>query len=186
MPDLIAITALGGTEPRVDAVGGVICTEYPGVALASVAARLGQEAAARTALSDLIKVPTPDVGRLAGETVKAFWASPDQWMIEAPFETHENIADQVKAAVGDTASVTEQTDGWTRFDLSGDKISAVLELMCMLDLRKIDTGSASRCSIHHIGCFVLCRSPELFSIYGPRSSAGSLHHAIVTAMRSAL
>ncbi|MCG7518538.1 sarcosine oxidase subunit gamma [Ruegeria sp. Ofav3-42] len=186
MHDLVAITALSGAEPRVDAVGGVTCTEYPGVAIASVAARLGQEAAARKALSNLIGAPAPDVGQLAGETVKAFWASPDQWMIEAPFGTHEDIADQVKAAVGGTASVTEQTDGWTRFDLKGEHIPAVLELMCMLDLRKIDSGSASRCAIHHIGCFVLCRSPELFSIYGPRSSAGSLHHAIITAMRSAL
>nr|WP_254429722.1 sarcosine oxidase subunit gamma [Ruegeria atlantica] len=147
---------------------------------------MGQEASASKALAKLIGAPTPDVGQHAGETITAFWAGPDQWMIEAPFETHEDLADQVKSAMGDTASVTEQTDGWTRFDLNGDQIPAVLELLCMLDLRKFDAGCVARCSIHHVGCFVLCRSPESCSVYGPRSSAGSLHHAIVAAMRSAL
>lgn len=186
MHDLVAITALGGVEPRVDTIGGVTCTEVPGVALASVAARIGQETKATKALAKLIGVPAPGIGQHAGDPVTAFWAGPDQWMIEAPFDTHEDLADQVKPAVGDAASVTEQTDGWTRFDLSGDQIPAVLELLCTLDLRKIETGSVGRCAIHHIGCFVLCRSPDAYSIYGPRSSAGSLHHAIVAAMRSAL
>nr|WP_174823341.1 sarcosine oxidase subunit gamma [Ruegeria arenilitoris] len=184
--DLIAITALGGTTPRVDTVAGVTCTENPAVALASVAARLGQEAKAQKALAKLIDASAPDVGQHAGGTIAAFWSTPDQWMIEAPFESHEDLADQVNSAMGDSASVTEQTDAWTRFDLTGDPLASVLELLCILDLRKISAGSVACCSIHHVGCFVLCRSPEEFSIYGPRSSAGSLHHAIVTAMRSAL
>ena len=186
MHDLVAITALGGSEPHVDTIGGVTCAEFPGVALASVAARMGQEDKAKAALADFIGTDAPDVGKHAGDAVAAFWAGPDQWMIEASFETHENLAELVKAAVADTASVTEQTDGWTRFDLSGNQIPAVLELLSMLDPRKFDAGTVARCSIHHIGCFVLCRTPEAFSIYGPRASAGSLHHAIVAAMRSAL
>jgi len=184
--DLVAITALGGTEARVDTVAGVTCTEVPEVALASVAARIGHDAKSAKALATFIDSPAPEVGRWSGATITAFWAGPDQWMVEAPFDTHEDLADQVKSAVGEAASVTEQTDGWTRFDLTGDNISAVLELLCQLDLRKMEPGSAARCSIHHIGCFVLCRELERFSIYGPRSSAGSVHHAIITAMRSAL
>ncbi|WP_037307206.1 sarcosine oxidase subunit gamma [Ruegeria halocynthiae] len=186
MHDLVAITALGGTEPRMDTVAGVTCSEVPDVALASVAARMGQENNVIKALEALIETPVPDVGQSAGAVICAFWAGPDQWMIEAPQDSHEGIATQVKSAVGNAASVTEQTDGWTRFDLSGPNLTAVLELLSSLDLRKATTGSVTRSSIHHIGCFVLFRTPELFSIYGPRSSAGSLHHAILTAMRSAL
>ncbi|WP_420584155.1 sarcosine oxidase subunit gamma [Ruegeria sp.] len=186
MHDLVAITALGGTEPRVDTVAGVTCTEVPGVALASVAARMGQESKAAKALSGFIDAPSPEIGAWAGSTISAFWAGPDQWMVEAPFDTHEDIASQAKAVMGDAASVTEQTDSWTRFDLAGDGILAVLELLSQLDPRKMNEGSAARCSIHHVGCFLLRRSPDLISIYGPRSSAGSLHHAIVAAMRSAL
>ena len=138
------------------------------------------------ALAKLIDAPSPEVGRWEGAKICAFWAGADQWMVEAPFDSHEGLADQVKDTLGNAASVTEQTDAWTRFDLDGSDIPAVLELLCQLDLRKMTEGRAARCSIHHIGCFVLCRTSESFSIYGPRSSAGSLHHAILTAMRSAL
>lgn len=185
MHDLVAITALGVAAPRVDTVGPVTCTEVPDVAVASVAARLGQEAKARKALANVIGAPAPDIQRIAGSEKTAFWSGPDQWMVEAPYEGHQDLADQVKATVGNSASVTEQTDAWARFDLNGEGISAVLELLSQLDPRHLSPGTAARCSIHHVGCFVLCRAPDHFSIYGPRSSAGSLHHAVLGAMRSA-
>ncbi len=186
MHDLVAITALGGSERHVDTVGTVKCTEVPGVALASVAARAGREAEAHKALAKLIGASAPDVGRYGGDVVSAFWTGPDQWMVEAPFDTHEELAHLTKDCVGDTASVSEQTDAWTRFDLEGADVLAVLELLCNLDCRKKGAGETARTSIHHLGCYVLFRSTALFSLYGPRSSAGSLHHAIVAAMKSAL
>lgn len=186
MHDLVAITALGGSEPRIDTVADVTCTEVPGVALASVAARMGQEKKAGDHLAKLIGCAAPGVSGFAGDPITAFWTGPDQWMVEAPFESHEELAHQVKDSVGDTASVSEQTDAWTRFDLSGDNVQAVLELLCALDARQMAEGDVARSSIHHLGCFVLCRAPGHYSLYGPRSSAGSLHHAIVAAMKSAL
>ncbi|EEE34959.1 sarcosine oxidase, gamma subunit [Rhodobacteraceae bacterium KLH11] len=186
MHDLVAITALGGSEPRVDTVGNVTCTEVPAVALASVAARADRAAEARKALAKLTGASIPEVGQFAGDNVLAFWTGPDQWMIEAPFDTHEDLAQQTKNCVGDTASVSEQTDAWTRFDLEGADVPAVLELLCILDCRKMEPGQTARTSIHHLGCFVLCQSAISFSLYGPRSSAGSLRHAIVAAMKSAL
>ncbi len=186
MHDLVAITALGGSDPRVDTVASVTCTEVPAVALASVAARAGREDAARTALAKLIGASAPDVGQVAGDVIAAFWTGPDQWMVEAPFDTHEELAHLTKDRVGDTASVSEQTDAWTRFDLEGADVLVVLELLCNLDCRKMGAGETARTSIHHLGCYVLFRSTASFSLYGPRSSAGSLHHAIVAAMKSAL
>ncbi|SDX81102.1 sarcosine oxidase subunit gamma [Ruegeria halocynthiae] len=186
MHDLFAITALGGSSPQTDRVGNVTCTESPGVALASVAARSGQEPKARTALGALIGADAPSVGRFAGNPVMAFWTGPDQWMVAAPFDTHEELAHLANTQLGDTASVCEQTDAWVRFDLDGDDVLAVMELLCVLDCRKMQAGEAARTAIHHLGCFVICRSSGAFSLYGPRSSAGSLHHAIVAAMKSAL
>lgn len=186
MDDLVATTALGGSEPRIDTVAGVTCTERPDVALASVAARMGQEKAAAKKLAKLIGAPAPDVGRFTEAEISAFWSGPDQWMVEAPFGTHEDLAAQTKQIMTEAASVTEQTDAWARFDLDGNDVLSVMELLCALDLRTMDHGAAARTPIHHLGCFVLRRGPEAFSIYGPRASAESVHHAIVTAMRSAL
>ena len=188
MHDLTPITALGGTEPRVDQVAGVTCTEITDLALASVAARLGKEKSCATKLKTLLKSPPPEAGKaLLAQPFSAVWMGPDQWMIGADFASHEDIATQVKATLKDTASVTEQTDAWCGFDLAGDDVRPVMELLCNINIRAMQSGDASRTSIHHLGCFVICGDPLGFvRILGPRASAGSLHHAITTAMASAL
>ncbi|MFK7838344.1 MAG: sarcosine oxidase subunit gamma [Sulfitobacter sp.] len=188
MHDLTPITALGGTEPRVDTEAGVTLTENPGLALASVAARMGHEETCRKHLSDLLEGPVPEPGKCRlHDPEAAFWMGTDQWMVGAPFETHEDLADQLKARMGNSASVTEQTDAWACFDLRGDGIEAVMELCCNINIRAMQTGDAQRTSIHHLGCFVLRRDPSNWvRILGPRASAGSLHHALLTAMQAGL
>ena len=73
-----------------------------------------------------------------------------------------------------------------QFSLSGDNILKALEKCIMLDLYKMPGGSFSRCSLEHIGVYLLCeRAKRDFLIYGPRSSANSLHHALIQASISA-
>ncbi len=183
--DLKPITALGGTDPRVDTVGSVTLTENPGLALASVAARMGREAACKDHLKSVIgAVPGPGECQL-NDPEAGFWMSPDMWMVGAPFDTHEDLASQLKKRFGDTASVTEQTDGWCCFDLRGAGMENVMERLCPINMRAMQTGQAQRTSIDHLGCFVLRRDPaDWVRILGPRSSAASLHHALLTAMQS--
>lgn len=188
MHDLEPITALGGHSARVDTVAGVTLTENSGLALASVTARRGHEDTCRAHLGDVLEHSAPAVGKcVLHDPEAAFWMGPDQWMVGAPFDTHEDLAEQLKSRMGDSASVTEQTDGWACFDLRGDGIEAVMELCCNIDIRAMQTGDAVRTSIHHLGCFVLRRDPaDWLRILGPRASAGSLHHALLTAMKAAL
>lgn len=188
MPDLIAITALGGSAARVDTVAGVTLTENPDLALASVAARMGHEATCLETLSGLLGTDAPAPGKTAfGDPYTAVWMSPDQWMIGADFAAHETLADTLKEALGASASVTEQTDGWVCFDLTGAGLAAVVELLCNVNMRALQAGDATRTTIHHLGCFLVCGDPDGFlRILGPRASAESLHHAIHTAMKSAL
>lgn len=187
MHDLIAITPLGGTEPRVDQVGPVKLSEEPGWALVSVASRLGQEQACADGLKKATGIPAPDVGSVAfGHVMNTFWTGPDQWMVEAPHDSHENLATLLKTELGETASVTEQTDGWCRFDVKGDGVDAVFERLCNVNLSAMTPGSVTRTSIEHLGCYLTRRGEHHLSVIGPRSSAASLHHALLTAMRSAL
>ncbi len=184
MHNLQSLTPLGGRTPRTDTVDGVTVSEEVGYALASVAARLGSEDQTRALVADLIGAVAPAPGRAAGDTLSAFWVGPDQWMVEAPIVSHEDLADQIKTRADGAASVTEQTDGWCRLDLKGDRLAGVFALLCGLDYPSFTGGEATRTSIDHLGCFVVCRSPGHASIIGPRSSAGSLHHAILTAIRA--
>ncbi len=187
MHDLEPITALGGSEPRVDRVAGRTLCEVPDLALASVAARRGHEAACAARLAEILGAPVPGPGRSVNAAPFAgFWTGPDQWMITAAHDTHEGLADEVKSILGDNASVTEQNDAWVTFDLTGDDIRPVLELLCNIDLARFETGAATRATIHHLGCFVLCiETATHCRFHGARASARSLHHALVTAMAAA-
>lgn len=182
MPDhrLKPLTPLGQTTPQSGTIGPVTITENVGVALASVATRRGRETDMATAAGAL-KITLPAPGR-ASEN--ALWLAPDQWMIEAPYASHEDIVASLKPAFKDAASVTEQTDAWVRFEVTGPDLHAMFELICNLDTRTMHPGDATRTVIEHLGCYVICRSDH-FTILGPRSSAKSLHHALITAAKSA-
>lgn len=185
MHDLKPTLALGGTEPRRDKIGTLTISEHPGLALASVAARLGHEKACQQSLKDLIgEVPGP--GRAVLHDPEAgFWMGPDQWMIGAPGDTHEDLADQLVKRFGNAASVTEQSGGWVVFDVVGDAMPDMIERLCAIPIRRMVAGDAHRTVIHQLGCFVIRRAAkDHVRILGPRASAQSLHHALITAAQS--
>ena len=182
---LLPITPLGGTAPKSVTLGPVTITEVVDMALASLAARLGDETATADA-ADAAGIPLPGPGKAAsGATYAAFWLGPQQWMVEAPFATHEDIVSILKPHFGEAASLTEQTDAWARFDVMGSDLPAMFERLCAFDLRAHGPGSATRTVIEHLGCYIVIRAPGHLSVIGPRSSAASVFHALETAARSA-
>ncbi|TVP69211.1 MAG: sarcosine oxidase subunit gamma [Rhodobacteraceae bacterium] len=184
MHDLAPLTALGTTRPRQDTIGPLTISEAPDWALASVAARLEQERACADALAGLLGGPAPGIAQhVQGAELGAFWIGPHIWLIEAPYTP--DLAQRVKSACGGSASVTDQTDAWVRFDLTGGGIVAVMERLSNLDIAQMQPAQARRTVIEHLGCYVI-RHADSLTIYGPRASAQSLHHALVTAAKSAL
>ncbi|MDP2741004.1 MAG: sarcosine oxidase subunit gamma [Pseudorhodobacter sp.] len=178
------ITPLGHFDPETVTIGPVTIIEVVSGALASLASRRGREADVAVVAKALdIPLPGPN-GWASGAVFAAFWLGPEQWMIEAPFASHQDIVARLRPGFGDAASITEQTDGWVRFDLAGTRLPALFERLCALDTSAMQPGSASRTVIDHLGCNVLCRAPGAFSVIGPRSAAQSLHHALITAAKS--
>lgn len=184
MLKLKPITPLGADEPRVDCFAGLTITEVTDRALVSLTARNDQADTTRDKAWSLFGIDLPDGGTSAmGNTHSAFWIGPESWMIDAPYEGNEDLARQVKEVMGDCASVVEQTDGWCRFDLGGAAVHAVLERLCNADAARMTEGAVTRTQIHHLGCF-LWRQKDGFAVIGPRSSAASLHHALMQAAQS--
>lgn len=184
MHDLAPMTALGGDSARSDTIGPVTISESPDWALASVAARQGQDATCAAALADLLGVPSPDVaGYVQGAGFAAFWIGPGAWMVAAPYPDHADIAATLRDRLGGCASVTDQSDAWVRFDLRGEMLAQLFERLCNLDMDRMHPGTARRSVIEHLGCFVI-RDGGGLHVLGPRSSAQSLHHALLTAARS--
>lgn len=186
MHDLAALTPLGDSAPKTETIGGLRISEIIDTALASVSCRAGQSKPFTTAAEKLFGIALAEPGSwMAGDPYNLIWTGPDQWFVEAPFASHEDIARLVKAGLGDTASVTEQTDGWVRFDVEGAKAVDLLERLCPVPARRMKTGAATRTILEHMGCFVVCRTQaRLFSVIAPRSFAGSLHHALCAAAKS--
>jgi sarcosine oxidase subunit gamma len=153
-------------------------TERVDVAIASVAARRGQDLGAAAKAG--VPLPGP-LQHTAGETYAAFWVAPEMWFVTAPFATHEDIAGRLQAVFGAAASVTEQTDAWMILDLTADDLASVLERLCNVDFRTVPPGHATRTVMDHLGVYLVKEGPGAARVYGPRSSAESLVHALEVA-----
>ncbi|WP_300513209.1 sarcosine oxidase subunit gamma [Aliiroseovarius sp.] len=181
MHKLKPITPLGADAPRIDSIGGLTITENTDMALASVTARRGQLPALREALV----LPLPEVGKSAGTSdFIAFWTGPEQWMISAAHDRHELLAAELKAMVGASASVVEQTDAWCRFDVSGPTLADLFERLSNIPVRRMAAGDVIRGTVEHLGAFLWRVAEDRMAVIAPRSSAASLHHALAAAARS--
>lgn len=178
------LSALGRSSLAPDAVGPVTIAESMDAALASLAARRGREAELQARAADAgIPLPGPGEAAVQGDW-GAFWMSPGMWFVEAPYASHGDIVTHLKPLFGDSASLTEQTDAWVRFEVTGP-LQPLFERVCNLDLHRFVPGSATRTVIEHLGVYAIRRSPEVMTLLGPRSSAASLRHALLAAARSA-
>ena len=157
MPDFILkpITALGHDAPEVDTVGPWTITERADIALASLALRRGRLGDVQTSAA-AAGVPLPPAGASAsGAIYSAFWMTPEMWMVEAPYASHEDIRAHLLPAFGDAASITEQTDAWVRFDLAGTGLERLFERLSNFDLAKSPAGAATRTVMEHLGCYLI-------------------------------
>lgn len=184
MASLQPLTALGRREATTVTHGPLTITERTDVALASLAARKGRLAdLTKAAQTAGIPLPGP-ASHQQGNPYSSFWTTPEMWFVEAPYATHELIADLLKSALGDAASITEQTDAWVAFDLAAADLAPLLERLCNVDHASRPTGYATRTVMEHLGVYMIKNGPGAARIYGPRSSAESLLHALETAAHS--
>lgn len=185
MASLQPLTALGKRDATIVTHGPLTISERTDVALASVAARKGRMAdLAKAAKTAGVPLPGPATHQ-QGTPYSAFWTATEMWFVEAPYATHELIADLLKSALGDAASITEQTDAWVAFDLAALDLTPLLERLCNVDYTAKPDGYATRTVIEHLGVYLIKHGPGAARLYGPRSSAESLLHAIETAAHSA-
>lgn len=183
-PALKPLTALGGALPLVTVVGGCRIVERFDVALASLATRRNKEKDVVKA-AKAAKFVLPDAsGSSVSSVYGAFWMSTQQWMIEAPIASHEDIASRLKTLFGEAASITEQTDAWVRLDILSNNLQSLLERLCNVDFPMAGVGFSTRTVIEHLGCYLIKRSEREVTLYGPRSMAQSLLHAIEVTAQS--
>lgn len=189
MPEyrLHALYTLGGREPLRESLPGIEIEEVAGRGLVSIAARLGAESALRDRVRDAFGLDLPGPNRLAtGSRVAFAWMAQGQWFADAPDDAVPDLAAELASAAGDSASLTDQSDGWVRLRLSGPNIRAALGKLCMLDLddSRFPPGSAARTVMEHLGMVILRPDAGIFELWSARSTGHSFVHAIRTAASS--
>jgi sarcosine oxidase subunit gamma len=70
--------------------------------------------------------------------------------------------------------------------VAGEGLVALFERLTNLDLAKLPDGFASRTVMEHLGVYLIKRSPTEVALYGPRSSAQGLMHALEVTAKSVL
>lgn len=141
---------------------------------------LATRAADQTCVQETLGHSLPGIGEALGDSTSgAFWMAPHQWMLWSPY----GQSPVAQADLSDAAYLTDQTDGWIRFDITGADFAPVLERLCDINLSQWQVGCVQRTQIHHIGVFVLYLTHGL-SIWVPRSMAASLWHAAEQATRT--
>lgn len=187
MASLTATTALGGIVPYDEVIAEIRITEVADIDLASIAARRdGGSAVKRVATKMFGGLPAAGRSLSKGDD-GIIWMGVEQYLVEARSNgaSSDSAATRLAAALGEAASITDQSDAWVRFDLEGARTPAMLERLSAADTRRMQAGVAVRTPIHHMLCLVICREDGTrYSVYGPRASAPSLHHALTAAAGS--
>ena len=86
----------------------------------------------------------------------ALWVQPDGWFMIAPRGAEGALARGLKAAVGDAASVVDQTHGRSVITLAGARAAWVLAKECRVDLHPaaFGPGRVASTQIAHLACTI--------------------------------
>ena len=173
-------TALGNSTPVDETIGGIRITEIATPILASLAMRRGKSAGFKRAATGAFAGGLPRPGKSSGDAKRRMiWMGPDQYLVEGMDGA------ELAVAFGANAAVTDQGDAWAGFEISGAGCVAMLERLSSADSRRMAAGDATRTPMHHMHCVLVCREAGTgFTVYGPRSAATSLHHALAAAAAS--
>lgn len=170
MPDLIAKPALDAAA--LSKGGATLAPLDPGP-IASIALFPGGEKVVSRGLKPLgLTFPEPGTCAAKGGA-RIVWTGREQaFLIGVPAPALEG------------AAVTDQSDGWAGFALSGPGAEAVLARLVALDLRvpAFPVGRAARAALNHMPLLLLRVGPGAFELYTFRSMARSAWHELAETM----
>lgn len=123
--------------------------------MATVAPVRGQEPAFRNAIGARYGVELPtESGRWAqGRDIAFLWSGPGQWLAVAERGRDRDLEQELRAVVGDVASVVDQSDGRVVVRLGGQSARDVLAKGVPIDLhpRAFRPGDVAITHASHIG-----------------------------------
>ena len=168
MPDLIAKPALSFAPLT---LAETTLAEGAAMQITAIAPYPGPQAALNKALKPLgLTFPAPGQFTEKGDARLA-WSGRDQaFLIGLP--APENLS----------AAVTDQSDAWVTFSLTGPQARATLARLVPLDLRQATKGQSYRSGLNHMPLLLMVEGPEAFTLMTYRSMARTAWHELHEAL----
>lgn len=136
-----------------------------------------QSTAVNKALRSAIQLELPETGMVnANDSLRVMWAGQAQWFVIGTV----HAADLNKSLTG-KAAITDQTDGWTVFTLSGLDAAEVMSRLTPLDLSSLNDGQTARAEFAHMLASI-SSLPNGFEVMVMRSFAQTAKHHFCEAM----
>jgi sarcosine oxidase subunit gamma len=165
--------------------GGVIATERSGLGIARITARRGQGARMAQVLRDSLGVEPPKGSRRAAHgDVAIAGVGPETWLATRD-EAGNAFAESLLALLGDSASISDQTDAYVILRIAGPKVRDMLAKLTPIDVhsRSFHVGDVAQtlCGYVNVTLWRLEDTPQhepVFEIWAARSLAASFHQAI--------
>ncbi len=183
--------SLKATSPLADALeesrSSVSLEVLDGYTAAHVATRKGAEGAMLQAFEGAYGFKLPSAGRMvAGSSVSAVWAGPDQWLLFAPDSGGRDLEQELRAKIGGFASIADQSDARLFVRVAGPSSRNILAKLLPIDIhpRPFPQGSAAITHAAHIGVMVWRSDKprsDCFVLACSRSYAQSFWHALMDA-----
>ena len=120
------------------------------LAMATIEARKGRAAEVGTRIAASLGLKLPEAQRAAAgrDGTTAYATAPSTWLV-AMAGAEETLVSTLQRAVGDAASIVDQSHGKTLLRISGARVRDVLDKICRLDL-DASAFPPGRCGITHI------------------------------------
>ena len=174
---LRAQSPLKGVSQQYD---GVAITEVIDRAIVCVAVPNGGQENLQTTLTAAYNLDIPRVGTAAHAAgVDVLGLTQDQFFILFTGIGHDP-ADDVRAKIGDSGYLVDQSDSWVVVHLSGPRCREMLERICPIDLHDdaFPIGTVARTVMEHLATIIYRNENGDFTLLSARSSAASFLHAL--------
>jgi len=184
-PTVIETSFFAALPAAVGSGNGVLAAERPGLGIASIAARRGQGAAVAELFRSRFGIEPPHGPRRASHAdVGIAGIGPHTWLATCD-RAGNGFAESLRSALGECASVCDQSDAYAILRLTGPRVRAALAKLTPIDIHprsfQVNSVAQTLCGYVNVTLWRLedgARGDPVFEIWVAGSLATSLHQAI--------
>lgn len=127
-------------------IGAVVLQVFHPGKIVSLAPFMDQGLAVNKVMVSTFGAGLPEVGEIKlAKTVRVMWSGHGQWFVCGDFDPVALVK-----SLDEKAAITDQSDAWVTFNLTGADTEEVMARLCSLDLQQMELGQTARAEFAHM------------------------------------